>query len=415
MTTSRRIVPNRAFFTYLPVMLFVLIVLPATMARGDDAKQADSSSSETIRLKFRTKSGGQQSPRVEVTGLTTAQLKRLASRKPRDEAWQKLLRVSVDDARVNSPRDQPAILGSYGIEANKLVFQPRFPFLAGMKYQARLDLARLVPRSEKTRPIVLRFGLPKPPPSPPATITHVFPSRSTLPENLLKFYIHFSEPMSRGEAYTRVRLLNSDGKAIEFPFLELGEELWDHRATRFTLFFDPGRIKRGLQPRKLFGPALETGKTYTLVVDRKWKDAKGRPLKASYRKTFKVSDPDDTQPDPAKWKISAPSAAGRDPLEVRFPDPLDHALLHRMLVVKDSTGRVVQGTIRVDRQETRWRFTPSRPWTRGRYELEIDTTLEDLSGNSVGRPFEIDVVRPIRKKVEKKTVSLPFRVKTASK
>ena len=69
-----------------------------------------------------------------------------------------------------------------------------------------------------------------------------------LPENLLKFYVHFSAPMSRGNIYDYIRLLNADGKQVELPFLEIDEELWDDSLTRLTLFIDPGRIKRGVLP-----------------------------------------------------------------------------------------------------------------------------------------------------------------------
>ena len=36
-----------------------------------------------------------------------------------------------------------------------------------------------------------------------------------------------------------------DFEAIELPFLEIDEELWDPAMMRLTLFIDPGRIKRG--------------------------------------------------------------------------------------------------------------------------------------------------------------------------
>ncbi len=65
--------------------------------------------------------------------------------------------------------------------------------------------------------------------------------------------------MSRGEAYRRIHLLDADGKPIERAFLELGEELWDPDGKRFTLFIDPGRIKRGLKPRKGRRPRAGAG------------------------------------------------------------------------------------------------------------------------------------------------------------
>src|SRR5207244_1417841 len=114
-----------------------------------------------------------------------------------------------------------------------------------------------------------------------------------LPENQLKFYLHFSAPMSRGESYRHIQLLDAAGKPVESPFLELDHELWDPEGKRFTLFIDPGRIKRGLKPREDLGPVLEEGKRYTLVINRAWTDAEDNLLKETYRKTFTVGKPDE--------------------------------------------------------------------------------------------------------------------------
>ena len=80
--------------------------------------------------------------------------------------------------------------------------------------------------------------------------------------------------MSRGEAYRHIRLLDATGKPVAAPFLELDEELWSDDGKRFTLLFDPGRIKRGLKPREELGPVLEAGKSYELV-DRPRLDRRG--------------------------------------------------------------------------------------------------------------------------------------------
>src|SRR5262249_58737339 len=123
----------------------------------------------------------------------------------------------------------------------------------------------------------------------------VYPSADVLPENLLKFYLHFSAPMSRGHSYDHIHLQDEAGKDVKLPFLEIDEELWDPTMTRLTLFIDPGRIKRGVRPLEEIGPALESGKSYTLVIDREWKDAAGNPLRDAFRKTFKVG-PTDREP-----------------------------------------------------------------------------------------------------------------------
>ena len=77
----------------------------------------------------------------------------------------------------------------------------------------------------------------------------------------------------------------------------------------------------------------------------------------------------------------------------------------------DDRGRKVEGTVEVTDQETRWRFTPKEAWRAGAYDLVVDTALEDPTGNSIARPFEVDVFRPIERRVETKTVKVPFTVK----
>ena len=105
-----------------------------------------------------------------------------------------------------------------------------------------------------------------------------------MPANLLKFYIHFSNPMSVGDVYSHIRILDTEGNPLELPFLELGEELWDSESRRLTLLFDPGRIKRGLKPNRETGTPLTQGETYTLHISEKLLDAKGRPLKKEFLK-----------------------------------------------------------------------------------------------------------------------------------
>jgi len=293
------------------------------------------------------------------------------------------------------------LFGDLRVEKDGLSFEPRFPFQGGHEYVA-------VFRSPTAGTMEKRYRLPAPPPSPPARILGVFPSRDTLPENLLKFYLHFSAPMSRREAYQRVRLLDGSGKPVELPFLEIGEELWNREATRLTLLFDPGRIKRGLKPREDSGPALEEGKSYTLVVDAAWPDAQGRPLTGGLRKPFKVVAPDEKQPDLHAWKVTPPKAGSKEPLTVVFNEPLDEAMLHHSLTVVDAAGSPVAGRVEIDQEETRWRLHPTSPWTPGSHKLVVDVVLEDLAGNSIERPFEVDVVRPVERSSTPRKVQLPF-------
>ena len=75
---------------------------------------------------------------------------------------------------------------------------------------------------------------------------------------------------------------------------------------------------------------------------------------------------------------------------MRFPVPLDYGLLQSALRVTTDGGRPLAGAIRVEQGETRWTFTPRAPWRPGEYRLVAAATLEDVAGNRIGRPFEVD-------------------------
>ena len=146
------------------------------------------------------------------------------------------------------------------------------------------------------------------------------------------------------------------------------------------------------------------------MIDRDWADAQGNPLHESFRKSFRAGPPDDNPTDPKDWKLQTPTAGSRAPLHLIFPKPLDHALLERVIGVTDSVDHELEGAITVREKETHWSFTPKQSWQAGAYHLTVETTLEDLAGNSIGRPFEIDVFHPIQRQVRSETVKIPFKV-----
>ena len=64
----------------------------------------------------------------------------------------------------------------------------------------------------------------------------------------------------------------------------------------------------------------------TLVVKSDWRDASGAPLKAEFRRQYRVGPPDERPLQPAAWRVSAPAFETRDALTVTSPEPLDRAL-----------------------------------------------------------------------------------------
>ncbi len=379
---------------------------------------ADSPSPDVPQLRWILRKTDGTDAVVELRGVDRDALAALSKTGIARERGTSFLTVRVIAEPPSGATDPPPLLGSYQVDDHVIRFVPRFPLEPGLRYRAEVNLIHLDEIAKRqvdpAQPVADqaygRFLPTEARPHPPATVTHIYPSRAMLPENLLRLYIHFSAPMSRGEAYRRIRLLDATGKPVDDPFLELDEELWSRDGKRFTLLFDPGRVKRGLKPREEVGPILEAGKSYQLVIDGGWPDAEGNPLAGPVRKAFRTAPADETSPDPRNWDIRPPAAESRDPLEVRFPEPLDRAMLDRLVIVQEAAGNAVAGQISVTAEETRWRFTPPHPWRAGDYRLVIGTELEDSSGNSVARPFEVDAVTPISRRVTTETVVRPFRI-----
>jgi len=94
-----------------------------------------------------------------------------------------------------------------------------------------------------------------------------------------------------------------------------------------------------------------------------------------------------------------------------FHEPLDRALALRVIRVTDETGAPVAGKTELEDEERRWTFVPDRTWRPGSYKLAIQTTIEDLAGNNVGKPFEVDLFEPVQRRLSNTTVKLPFEVR----
>ncbi len=330
---------------------------------------------------------------------------------PEPENWQPFFAVFVDQPGRNAA-EVPSLTGSYRWEGGKLVLAPRYPLQPGLRYRAVFR-----PRGEQSllaETLTAEFAIPELETTPAAFVEHVYPSADRLPENQLKFYVHFSAPMSRGEAYRRIHLLDAAGRSINLAFLEIEQELWDQEGRRLTLLFDPGRVKRDLLPNREAGSPLRDGERYTLVIDREWPDATGTALKHEFRKPFQAGAPDHDSPNEQNWNITPPAEGTTDPLSILFPEPMDYALASRVIHVATATGQRIAGAIEIDRGETRWRFRPEEPWKAEDYVIEAATFLEDLAGNSLGRPFEVDVFERVEDQVVHATRTVRFIVRAGA-
>jgi len=282
------------------------------------------------------------------------------------------------------PKGGEPLLGEIKSVSGRVQFTPQFPFLAGQIYEAVFTHSN-GQRSSIEHTFAIRASAPR--------VTAAYPSGDALPANHLKFYLHFTEPMRRGKIFQHFQLTNlATGKPIAEPFRET--ELWSADGKRLTLWLHPGRQKTGVNLNLDLGPVLEPRQHYALEVSKNWNSEAGVPLKNSFRKSFTTTAVDREQPNPDLWKFTPPKANTRAPLIVRFPRPLDWALLHTMLTVLDTRDQLLAGKIEVTRNETQWRFTPARPWATGDYRLKVDWELEDLAGNNLERLFEVNLENP---------------------
>jgi hypothetical protein len=332
---------------------------------------------------------------VEITGLPDDTLARLRDSPPTPEEWRRIFPVftgEIGPDPTTSPGDRPPMFGTWtierGIEGDTVRFTPRFPLVPGQPYHARWAFPPGEPVSEA---ISETLALPAREVAPSTVVAAIHPDTAEVPENLLKLYLHFSAPMSRGDAFRHVHLLDPEGEEVEAPFVAPQAELWSPDSTRLTLFFDPGRLKRGVGPHDTVGPPLRAGGTYTLVVDCELEDARGAPLREPFHHSFRVTAADRTQPRIEDWRLEAPNR-DRDPLELRFPESLDHALLHHLLRVEGASGEPVAGQVEVMPGARGWRFRPREPWQAGTYAVVVDTALEDLAGNSLRRLFDVETL-----------------------
>jgi hypothetical protein len=361
-----------------------LLVLAATLACSRPAIY-------TIGLNSQLKT-------IDVGGVPAAALAQLARIDWTDAQWQALMQVSVkapsagtaDDSRTAASRP-PAIVGRYAVADGVLRFTPMFPFDDGREYDVRFDPSRL-PGSGATpgaASLAATVTLPAVVRTPSTIVTRVYPSGTAVPANQLRMYLHFSAPMDWRSGYEYLTLVDDGGHEVDDAFLPLDADFWNHDRTRYTVFFDPGRVKRGILPNRQMGRALVAGRRYTLVIKRAWRDGHGQPLKEEFRHAFTAVPAIERPLAMADWRVDVPAAGTRDPLSVTFPAALDHGLLQRALgVARD--GAPLEGDVTIEPGETCWRFTPREAWREARHQLVALEFLEDLAGNRIGRAFEVD-------------------------
>ena len=364
---------------------YALLFLFGTLTLIDQTRAAGAPDDKLFQLSIEQ---DENDPRLCLFVVTAADERLWTTLKNADE--EQFPRVLSLKRESQTDANLPAMLGRYQIKNRRLEFKPAFPLVRGNRYQVAFEPAALKRSTNKTaRRLTKTVAIPLPDSKPPR-VTAVYPSSNELPANHLKFYIQFSEPMQQGEIFEYFSLYNkTQKKLVPRPFRHT--ELWSPDGKQVTLWFHPGRQKVGVNLNVELGAILNEGQEYELRISPKWAALSGHPLGKEVKKTFTAVAMDERQPDIHKWKLNQPTAGTRAPLIYEFDEPLDYALLFSQFALKDTNAKPVPGTIEVAENETIWRFIPELPWQAGRYQLVVGTVIEDLAGNSLSRPFAIDL------------------------
>lgn len=286
--------------------------------------------------------------------------------------------------RLQQP-EAPSIAGNYRF-GEGIRFDPLIPFTRGLTYEVFAGATRIA--SFKI-PLAETAGAPE--------VRTIHPEVDALPKNLLKFYIVFSQPMRTGQSAGSVVLIRNGKDTLRNSFLDLQPELWNDSNTVLTLWLDPGRVKRDLQPNLKLGEPLGDGIDYELIIKKQWQDQQGRDLQAVYRKKFRTGKRDTLSPDPKLWSLTIPVAESRQPLQIDCKEPLDHFLTPESLQILDKDGNLVKGDMVMGTGDRLAYFTPQEPWKNGKHTLVIEARLEDLAANNLNRLFDQDLMQKKRR------------------
>ena len=295
-----------------------------------------------------------------------------------------------------------SVLGTHRVEEGTLEFRPvRFDpsVLPGLD---AVDPVALVHYVESVGDGVNVARAPE--------VVAIYPSGGVLPANHLKFYVLFSEPMRQGSGIFQHVRLKSTTRQEDVPRPFRHTELWSSDNLRLTLWFHPGRQKTGVNLNVELGAILRAGETYKLVISPHWRSQRGVELGTRVEKVFRAAAPDHEQPALSTWHFSTPSLGSRVPLRLDFPQPLDWALLQSELSVETQSGERVAGRVAIGESESVWWFQPESPWVEGDYRVAVGRVLEDLAGNSLERPFEVDLSAGTVKRDMRKMEFLPFAI-----
>ena len=292
------------------------------------------------------------------------------------------------------------VLGEFISKNKEVTFIPVVPFSNDKTYEIRY-------KDETHQTFTISQSTDKVNPE----LLAIYPTKDTVPENLLKMYFVFSKPMQEVSSALDYIKVKDHQKNTEVPvFLELQTELWNKDHTQLTLWLDPGRIKTDLIPNKELGLPIVNGNAYTINISKEFKDANGNPLNQNYSKTIVVKERDSKSPVMNTWIVKTPEANTQNELIIDFKESLDFALALETVKILNADEKVMDGSFTLSDKESILKFQPISEWENGNYTITVDSKLEDLAGNNLNHPFDRDLNADNNQIIETEIKTIKFKI-----
>ena len=295
------------------------------------------------------------------------------------------------------------ILGEWQQVSNRLTFKPAVPLDASDTYYLKTNLDNYPWLTVETIRIN-RNG------KKPVTVVGIYPSANELPENLLRFYVEFSQPMREDDFLSNVSFKDENGNDLSGIFLPSRYEYWNKERTMITLIFDPGRVKAGLRANQKMGRALQNGKKYQLVIESSCRALNGQKLDRKYSKEFVVTEEVNSVINPNEWIVTPPLANTKGSLILDFNRFIDHLNASTFIAVFDTNGHQISGTTELSNNASTWTFFPEKKWIKGKYKILVYNKLEDICGNNLIHGFDVIKASEIAQKNIQTTTELVFKI-----
>jgi len=296
---------------------------------------------------------------------------------------------------------ETSVLGETVKENGIITFIPIVPFSNGKTYEIRHH-------EQLYESFIINNVIDKIKPE----LLSIYPTRDTVPENLLKMYFVFSKPMQEvNSALEYITVVDETKKEEVSVFLELQTELWNKDHTQLTLWLDPGRIKTDIIPNEKLGLPIVNGNKYTISISKEFKDANGNPLNDNYSKTIFVRKRDSQIPDLKNWTITRPETNTKNVLTINFGESLDFALALETVKIINPDGKIVNGNFMLSKKESILHFLPASKWKSGNHTISVDSKLEDLAGNNLNHLFDRDLNMKVNNGGDSKFKSIQLEIK----